>query len=358
MQTKSLVNGNPTGAPHSINENELSAVMSRSIILDDSLSNTLQKKSGYPITDEHHGRNKYVINNDAAIYDDDDIDTALSKLEKSLDVTAPTSNTSNDSTTADTHRSSQNTFDERVQLELSEDLFLLRHQKLTFKKFKSYYFVLDNACYLSYYKSKEDSITGRPIDKICLKGCELLPDLNLAHRKLGINLKLPSVEGMTEMSLRCANEGSYARWLSACKLASRNKTISDPAFITETNSILHLLQMQQSTTQQSGSSMMTSDAGNVKSLSLISAAKSNESKSSHVENENSQATNLLPLRMLKKYKLKQLNDKILEAYSAISHLDLFESKWHYIKAWQALPLYGISYFVVKIKGSRYKEVRI
>ena len=103
---------------------------------------------------------------------------------------------------------------------------------------------------------------------------------------------------------------------------------------------------------------MTSDAGNVKSLSLISAAKSNESKSSHVENENSQATNLLPLRMLKKYKLKQLNDKILEAYSAISHLDLFESKWHYIKAWQALPLYGISYFVVKIKGSRYKEVRI
>ncbi len=52
----------------------------------------------------------------------------------------------------------------------------------------------------------------------------------------------------------------------------------------------------------------------------------------------------------------KLNDKILEAYSTISDLDLFESKWRYIKAWQALPNYGISYFVVKIKGSRLKEV--
>lgn len=52
---------------------------------------------------------------------------------------------------------------------------------------------------------------------------------------------------------------------------------------------------------------------------------------------------------------KKLNDKILEAYSAISHLDLYESKWHYIKLWQTLPSYGVSYFTVKMKGSRHKE---
>jgi hypothetical protein len=34
-----------------------------------------------------------------------------------------------------------------------------------------------------------------------------------------------------------------------------------------------------------------------------------------------------------------------------------DSKWRYIKEWQGLPTYGISYFCVKIKGSRFKEVR-
>jgi hypothetical protein len=50
-----------------------------------------------------------------------------------------------------------------------------------------------------------------------------------------------------------------------------------------------------------------------------------------------------------------LNDKIVEAYSAISHLELHAAKWRYIKAWQALPSYGISYFAVRINNSRQKK---
>ena len=50
-----------------------------------------------------------------------------------------------------------------------------------------------------------------------------------------------------------------------------------------------------------------------------------------------------------------MNDRILEAYSTISDLDVNESKWKYIMAWQALPTYGMSYFVIKLKGSRYRE---
>jgi hypothetical protein len=50
-----------------------------------------------------------------------------------------------------------------------------------------------------------------------------------------------------------------------------------------------------------------------------------------------------------------LNDKIVEAYSAISHLELHAAKWHYIKAWQALPSYGISHFAVRINNSRQKR---
>ena len=45
----------------------------------------------------------------------------------------------------------------------------------------------------------------------------------------------------------------------------------------------------------------------------------------------------------------------MEAYSTISDLDLTEAKWRYIKEWQALPLYGITYFAVKMKNSKFKE---
>ena len=50
-----------------------------------------------------------------------------------------------------------------------------------------------------------------------------------------------------------------------------------------------------------------------------------------------------------------MNDKIVEAYSAISELELHAAKWRYIKAWQALPSYGISHFAVRINNSRQKR---
>jgi hypothetical protein len=325
----------------------ISLTMNRSLILDDSLDN-------------YKPNSKFIIDTDAAIYDEDDVDTALRKLEKSLDAAhlnetqEDTPNRSDLNTTSNSNReeTNNNLIDSLDKVELSEDLYLFKSQKLTFKRFKSFFFVLDSACYLSYYKNKEDSKTGRPIDKICLKNCELTPDVNLSNRKFGINLRVPSTEGMTELSLRCIDENSYARWLSACKLASRNKTIEDRSFTTETNSILNLFRMQQNKADKLASNLEP----NEQSMKVNSPAKVKPVESSQIDNENTQANNLLTLRMIKKHKLKQLNDKILEAYSGISHLDLFESKWHYIKAWQALPAYGISYFTVKIKGSRYKEV--
>lgn len=338
LQTKNLLNIGtcPIGLKH---DND----MSRFLILDDT-NNSKQKTS-----------KKCIINETSAIYEDDDVDTALRKLEKSLEVIQLTKNSNESQQTKDdkTNSNTKNETSGEFKLELAEELFLIKQQKLSFKKLKSFYFVLDSTCYLSYFKNKEDSKCGRPIDKICLKGCELVPDVNVSHKKFGINLKVPSIEGMTEMALRCPNEESYARWLSACKLASRNKKISDSVFQNETNSILNLLQIQKSKLSMGNDS--ADNCSNQKTMSLNSNTKSIDSRSQTESNENTQANNLLTVRMLKKYKVKQLNDKILEAYSAISHLDLYESKWHYIKAWQALPSYGISYFTVKIKGSRHKE---
>lgn len=111
----------------------------------------------------------YIISESAAIYEDDDVDTALSKLEQSLDVAQiPTDTKPNEIklNIQDNKPLSKGDF----KLELAEDLFLMKPQKLTFKKFKSFFFVLDSSFYLGYFKTKDDSINGRPIDKICLKG--------------------------------------------------------------------------------------------------------------------------------------------------------------------------------------------
>ena len=284
--------------------------------------NTLNKLNSINLDE----KNKFISNettqsiNDDENDDDDDIDTALSKLEKTLDV-APIKTDSND-LKAKINSSSKpvvslnnkneiSTLNKKTELngngtsqvELSEDLFLMKQQKYTFKKFKSYYFVLTDTHYLSYYKTKEDS-NGKPIDKINLKGCELVPDVNVAGRKYGINLRVPSLDGMTEMSLRCPNEESYAQWMSACKLASRNKSISDPTFKIEVKSILNLLSMQQKKNISSPSYAINEHLS-THSKSLIGSSASIDSKSSN-DSAEVQASNLLPLRMTKKYKLKQV----------------------------------------------------
>lgn len=53
----------------------------------------------------------------------------------------------------------------------------------------------------------------------------------------------------------------------------------------------------------------------------------------------------------------QLEKRILEAHANVQNLPLMEAKIAFIKAWQSLPDYGISYFIVKQKNAK-KEVNI
>ena len=46
----------------------------------------------------------------------------------------------------------------------------------------------------------------------------------------------------------------------------------------------------------------------------------------------------------------------MEAHANVQNLPLMEAKMAYIKAWQSLPDYGISYFIVKQKNAK-KEVK-
>jgi kindlin 2 len=43
----------------------------------------------------------------------------------------------------------------------------------------------------------------------------------------------------------------------------------------------------------------------------------------------------------------QLRQKILESHANVKDLNLTEAKMNFIKAWQSLPDYGVSLFVVR-----------
>ncbi|XP_038607844.1 fermitin family homolog 1 isoform X2 [Tachyglossus aculeatus] len=156
----------------------------------------------------------------------DEIDAALSNLEVTLD------GEKNDDILEDITDIPR----------LADNLKFFRPKKLSLKAFKQYWFVFGDTS-IAYYKNR-DAEFGEPVDKLNLRGCEVVPDVNVAGKKFGIKLMIPVADGMNEVCLRCEDEGQYARWMAACVLASKGKTMADCSYQSEINSIRSFLQMK------------------------------------------------------------------------------------------------------------------
>uniref|UniRef100_A0A665XG03 PH domain-containing protein n=1 Tax=Echeneis naucrates TaxID=173247 RepID=A0A665XG03_ECHNA len=210
-----------------------------------------------------------------------------------------------------------------------ETLFIcFRPKRLTLKGYKQYWFKFQDTS-ISYFKSKEESI-GEPIQQINLKGCEVAPDVNMAAQKFLIRLLIPAPEGMNEVYLRCENEQQYAQWMAGCRLASKGKSLADNSYQSEIQSIHSFLAMQKTNSSSHGN-----------------APANDESINTH---------SLVSPRYHKKYKAKQLTPRILDAYQNVAQLSLTDAVMRFIQVWQALPDFGLSYIVVRFKGSRKDEV--
>uniref|UniRef100_A0A672FH70 Fermitin family member 3b n=1 Tax=Salarias fasciatus TaxID=181472 RepID=A0A672FH70_SALFA len=215
-----------------------------------------------------------------------------------------------------------------VLVNLSKAFIHFRPKKLTLKGYKQYWFKFQDTS-ISYFKSKEESI-GEPIQHINLKGCEVAPDVNMAAQKFLIRLLIPAPEGMNELYLRCENEQQYAQWMAGCRLASKGKSLADSSFQSEIQSIRSFLAMQKTNSGSHGN-----------------AAAGDESINTH---------SLVSPRYHKKYKAKQLTPRILDAYQNVAQLSLTDAIMRFLQIWQALPDFGLSYVVVRFKGSRKDEV--
>ncbi|XP_017379464.2 fermitin family homolog 1 [Cebus imitator] len=140
---------------------------------------------------------------------------------------------------------------------LADNLKLFRPKKLLLKAFKQYWFVFKDTS-IAYFKNKELE-QGEPVEKLNLRGCEVVPDVNVAGRKFGIKLLIPVADGMNEMYLRCDHENQYAQWMAACTLASKGKTMADSSYQPEVLNILSFLRMK----NRNSASQLTSSLENM-----------------------------------------------------------------------------------------------
>uniref|UniRef100_A0AAR2JJI0 PH domain-containing protein n=1 Tax=Pygocentrus nattereri TaxID=42514 RepID=A0AAR2JJI0_PYGNA len=206
---------------------------------------------------------------------------------------------------------------------------VLCRPKRLLRTFKEYWFVFRDTS-ISYYKNKE-SANGEPIEQLHLRGCEVVPDVNVTEKKFGIKLLLPVADGMNEVYIRCDHETQYAKWKAACILASKGKTMAYSSYNTEVKNIQSFLQMK-------------------------SLAPPPGQAAPDVESMEMNAECFVSPRYAKRYKNKQLSTRILEAHHNISQLTLMEAKLRFIQAWQSLPEFGIKYYIVRFKGCKKDEI--
>ncbi|KAJ1065954.1 hypothetical protein K5549_013467 [Capra hircus] len=231
----------------------------------------------------------------------DDLDAALSNLEVKLEGSAPTDMLDSLTTIP----------------ELKDHLRIFRQaqcgERMVGRGGYRQHWVVFKETTLSYYKSQEEA-PADPIQQLNLKGCEVVPDVNVSGQKFCIKLLVPSPEGMSEIYLRCQDEQQYARWMAGCRLASKGRTMAD------------------------------------------SRGSGNHPQGPDASAEGLNPYGLVAPRFQRKFKAKQLTPRILEAHQNVAQLSLSEAQLRFIQAWQSLPDFGISYVVVRFKGSRKDEI--
>ncbi|KAA0194195.1 Fermitin family 1 [Fasciolopsis buskii] len=233
---------------------------------------------------------------------------------------------------------------------LQESLRVYRDRTLLIRRYKVLWVVIVETRLYS-YKTRTD--TESPLMVYSLRDCSITPDVSTAMQKYNLKLSLfiePNkknrnrTNGMhspysgsvrdqsaqrEEVWLRFDTAEQYARWLAACTLGSKGKTLaSRVAYEKEMETILEILRLQ-----VPGPTPMISTAKSVKYLGDLS--------------------NFCSERIIRKARSKEyLRQRITEAHVNIRDVSLTKSKFKHVQAWQRLKHFGRSYFTVHLdRGS-------
>ena len=106
-----------------------------------------------------------------------------------------------------------------------------------------------------------------------------MPQVNVSKNKFHIKLKIPGPD-MTEIELGCNSDVQYGKWMAACRLAAKGKTMADPTYDVEVAGIKTFISMQRDT--------------------------KDETDSPAVDNASIQCEDFVPQRLLSRMKSKQV----------------------------------------------------
>jgi len=249
----------------------------------------------------------------------DDIESALNDLQMTLEGTS--------SSNMDPHSVQPTTRATLTHIpEMKDNLNLIKAKSFGMKSSKGYFFQFKDT-HISYYKQQTESM-GPPIAKYNLKGCEVVPEVNIAKDKYHIKLRIPGPD-MVELELGCNSSEQYVKWMAACRLASKGKTMADTGYEVEMSGVKTFLNMQSKNTDETDYAVG--------------------------DHAGMQPEDFVPPRILTKYKSKQIAARILEAHSSFTKLGLQEAKMNFIRQWQSLPDYGTTRFAAKFRNSKKKQ---
>ena len=115
--------------------------------------------------------------------------------------------------------------------------------------------------------------------------------------------------------------------MAACRLASKGRSLADSSYDSEVASIKSFLSMQ----------------------------KPAHAPAISINPNDIEPQDFLAPRFLKKLKSKSVQ-RILEAHANVKELPQIDAKMKFIQAWQSLPEFGVSLFVIKFDGHKKEEL--
>lgn len=215
-------------------------------------------------------------------------------------------------------------------LQLTGFIKFAKPTRLTFRSPKKQYFLLKGTN-LSYYKSEEDYSRGETfIQRFNLTGAEAIPDVDVSKKKFAMNIILPSSDETGEIRLVFESGEEYCSWMAGCRMVMKGRALARAGYEQELSSIRAFIAMQNK-----------ADPG---------------SSSSQAESDELKPEDLVGSRLLKKKKPKEIARQILEAHASMLSLTVADAKLQYIRNWQALQDFGITYFVVKVGRNKKEEL--
>lgn len=271
---------------------------------------------------------------------DDDIDAALTALQLQLEGTniydRPTVQASNHlqnrvqsiNTSHTTNNMQGHQISDDNTIELSDYLRFMKLRKFTLKAFKRLFFVFKDSR-LTAYRTREDRVADEAAFSIDVGGCDVTPDVNISQFKYGVKLSTQGVDGPVDYLIKFDSEGQYARWMAAFRLVSKGRPLTETTLDEEVRATLDILNIQ----HPSSVAVVNTNNTNINADEYIAPKYSRRLRAG-----------------------KSPAQRILESHSNVKNLTATESKMNYIRAWMALPDFGIHYFVARFGGQKKEEI--